>query len=329
MFLKQTQFWFGDHMPGVKTVSIEEVALAGEYEIAVVGGGLAGLTAALFAARCGRSTLTLISGMVGGHLTNVDNIEDFPGFPAGIAGYELCPKLQEQAANAGAEFRMAEAQRLEACDGGWLLATTGGDFHAGAIILACGSHPRTLGVPGEDRLQGHGISHCAGCDGPLLRGGPAVVVGGGDSAFLEALTLANFSSEVTIVHRSELSRAQQTYRRRVEDHPKIHLRPNSTVQEIVGQDTVSAVRLRDAAGEAAERAAAGVWVYVGLDPNTAWLDDTLRLDEAGRIRTDVWLRTELPGVFAAGDVRSDSASQAITAAGDGATAAIAAHRHLQ
>ena len=304
------------------------MALAGEYEVAVVGGGLAGLTAALFAARCGRFTLTLVGDLLGGHLSNVDNIEDFPGFPEGIAGYELCPKLQEQAAKAGAEFRMAEAQRLAAHEGGWLIATTDGDFQARAVILACGSHPRSLGVPGEDRLQGRGISHCASCDGPLLRGGPAVVVGGGDSAFLEALTLADFSSQVTIVHRSELPRAQHTYRRRVEDHPKIHLRSATTVQEIVGQETVSGVRLR-AGAEIIELPAAGIWVYVGLEPNTDWLTGAVRLGEGGSIPTDAWLRTDLPGIFAAGDVRSDSASQAITAAGDGATAAIAAHHYLQ
>jgi thioredoxin reductase (NADPH) len=180
-------------------------------------------------------------------------------------------------------------------------------------------------VPGEDRLEGRGISHCASCDGPLLRGGAAVVVGGGDSAFLEALTIAGFASEVTIVYDSARPAAQDVYQRRVREAGNVTLRANSAVQEIAGEEHVDTVHLRD--GTTLQ--AAGVFVYIGLEPNTDFLRGAPRLDESGHIPTDVWLRTELPGVFAAGDVRSNSASQAITAAGDGATAAIAAHRYLE
>ena len=150
-----------------------------------------------------------------------------------------------------------------------------------------------------------------------------MVVGGGDSAFMEALTLAEHASEVTIVHKSHAARAQDSYQRRVSEHPKIAVRPGAIIEELLGEDALSGVRVgRDTLP------AAGVWVYVGLEPNTAWLQDTLRLDGSGHVPTDIWLQTELPGVFAAGDVRADSASQAITAAGDGATTAIAAHRYL-
>ncbi|MFI5266168.1 MAG: FAD-dependent oxidoreductase, partial [Chloroflexota bacterium] len=343
---------------------------------------VAALTAGLFGSRQGRSTLVLVADIPGGHLANIDKIEDFPGFPEGIAGYELGPKMQEQAANAGAEFRMAEAQRIVplppvlcgrraerlgarpettprrpggvpfesllsvanlatvvdpvAADGfsavplgegastpEWRIVTSDGDVTARSAIIATGSHPRKLGLPGENRFEGRGLSHCASCDGPLLRGGPAVVVGGGDSAFMEALTLAEYASEVTIVHNSHAASAQNAYQRRVSEHPKITIRAGATVDELLGDETLTGVRVGQET-----LPAAGVWVYIGLEPNTAWLQDALRLTESRHIPTDVWLQTELPGVFAAGDVRANSASQAITAAGDGATAAIAAHRYL-
>ena len=304
------------------------MALAEEYDVVVCGGGLAGLTAALFAARLGRSTLALVGDLVGGHLTNVDVIPDFPGFPGGVAGYELCPKVQEQAANAGAEFRASEAVSLTRAEAGWLIEAGVGDVVAPTVIVATGSRPRRLGVPGEERFEGRGVSHCASCDGPLLRGGAAVVVGGGDSAFQEALTLADYASEVTIVFRSAESVAQAAHRRAALARGNVTLLANATVQELLGGDMVEGVRLR-VAGEPRELAAKGVWTYVGLEPNTAWLNGALPLDDSGHIITDAWLRTALDGVFAAGDVRSDSASQAITAAGDGATAAVAADRFLK
>ena len=300
-----------------------------DFEVVVVGGGLGGLTAGLFSARCGRSTLVLESTVPGGHLVNIEKIEDFPGFPEGIAGFDLGPLVQEQAASYGAEFAMAEVQRLEARGDAWLVTTSGGQHNARAVIVAAGSRPRALGVPGEERLVGRGVSHCASCDGPLLRGQPVAVVGGGDSAILEALTLADHDAEVILFHRSALG-AQETYQRRVRDSTRISLRPNTAVAEILGEETVSGVRVRDlATGVEAEVAVAGVFVYVGLEPNTDFLKGVLELDEFGRVPTDVWMRTARAGVFAAGDIRRDSAAQAISAAGDGATAAIAAHRYLQ
>jgi thioredoxin reductase (NADPH) len=299
------------------------------YDTVVLGGGVAGLTAALFAARFGCATLVLVPDLPGGQLATIDRVEDFPGFVEGIAGYELGPALQEQAANAGADFRMAEAQRLEAIEGGWRVATSDGEVEGRTVIVATGCRPRELGVPGETRLRGRGVSHCASCDGPLLRGKVATVVGAGDSGLQEALTLASFASEVLVVDRAECSAAQAVYQRRVHEHPGITLRCNTSVEEILGQDTVSGVRLRDTqTGEVTTWETAAVFVYLGLEPNIGFLDGTLRLDERGHIPTDIWMRTELPGIFATGDVRADSASQAITAAGDGATAGIAAHRYL-
>jgi thioredoxin reductase (NADPH) len=300
-----------------------------DYEVVVIGGGLGGLTAGLFSARCGRATLVLESTVPGGHLVNIEKIEDFPGFPQGVAGYDLGPLVQEQAASYGAEFAMAEVQRLEARGDDWLVTTSGGQHNARAVIVAAGSRARALGVPGEERLFGRGVSHCASCDGPLFRGQTVAVVGGGDSALLEALTLAEHAAEVVLFHRSALV-AQQTYQQRVRDSTRISPRPNTAVAEILGEETVSGVRVRDlASGEEAEVAVAGVFVYVGLEPNTDFLKGVLELDEAGRVPTDIWMRTERAGLFAAGDIRRDSAAQAISAAGDGATAAIAAHRYLR
>ena len=301
-----------------------------DYDVVVVGGGLAGLTAGLFAARCGRRTLVLEPTVPGGHLVNVDKVEDFPGFLEGVAGYDLCPTVQEQAANQGAEFRLAEALGLERLDRDWLVTTTEGEYRAQAVIVAVGSRPRELGVPGESRLRGKGVSQCATCDGPLFRGRRVGVVGGGDSALQEALTLASYASEVIVLHRREELRAQEAYQRRVQDDARISLRTNAIVEEILGDEAVAGIRVREAVSGAEERIELwGVFVYVGLEPNTAFLKGKLRLDETGHIPTDIWMRTELPGVFAAGDIRGDSAAQAITCAGDGATAAIAAHGYLQ
>jgi thioredoxin reductase (NADPH) len=304
-----------------------------DYDILVVGGGLAALTAGLFAARAGRSTLVLEPAVPGGHLVNIQKIEDFPGFPDGVSGFELGPNTQMQAMNYGAEFAMAEVQALaraaDARSGDWLATTTDGDYRAGAVIVASGSQARTLGVPGEERLAGRGISHCASCDGPLYRGQTVGVAGGGDSALQEALTLAEHVGKVQIFHRGEAFSAQQTYQQRVLDEQKIEVCWRTEVREVLGEADVTGVRVQDLV-TGAERTVEldGLFVYVGLVPNSGFLAGLLKLDSDGRIPTDIWMRTELPGLFAAGDVRRDSASQAITAAGDGATAAIAADRYL-
>ena len=304
------------------------------YDILVVGGGLAGLTAGLFAARAGRSTLVLESAVPGGHLLNIQKIEDFPGFPDGVSGYEIGPNTQMQAMNHGAEFAMAEIQSLAQAAGGdagdWTVSTTEGDYEAGAVIVASGSHARALGVPGEERLIGKGVSHCASCDGPLFRGQTVGVAGGGDSALMEALTLAEHVGKVLIFHRGEHLEGQQTYSQRVLDERKIEVCYQTEVREILGEGEVAGVKVKDMAS-GAERTIdlVGLFVYIGLEPSTQFLGGLLDLDEAGRVPTDIWMRTALPGLFAAGDVRRDSASQAITAAGDGATAAIAADRYLR
>jgi len=295
-----------------------------------MGSGVAGLTAGLFGARNGRSTVVLTDGVIGGQLLSVGNIEDFPGFPEGVPGYDLGPRIQEQAENAGAEFRTSAAQDLEPAGDRWLVPTSEGELRAPAVIVATGSRFRKLGVPGEEGLRGKGVSNCATCDAPLMRGKTVGVVGGGDSALLEALELAQHVGKVIIFHRGGAFTAQHTYQQRVLMHPAIEVRYWTVVEEIVGESSVEAVKVRETrAGVVTQIELAGVFVYVGMEPQTAFLRGRLPLDESGRIATDGSLRTKLAGVFAAGDARSGSEPQAAVAAGEGARAALAAHGYLK
>jgi thioredoxin reductase (NADPH) len=192
-----------------------------DFDILVVGGGIAGLSAALTAARLGRRTLVLTGDVLGGQLLNIEKIDGYPGFPDGVPGYDLCPMAQEQAAAAGAEFAMAGATRLERSSDAWLVGTPSESYDARSVILATGTRLRDLGVPGESTLRGKGVSQCASCDAPLLRNRPVIVAGGGDSALQEALTLAEHCSAVTLVHHNPELDAQSAYLQLVEGHPKI------------------------------------------------------------------------------------------------------------
>jgi thioredoxin reductase (NADPH) len=299
------------------------------YDVVVAGGGLAGLTAGLTAARLGPSVLVLAGALPGGLLLTIDRIDGFPGYPAGVAGYELCPSVQSQAEAAGAEVVGAELERLGPVNGGWTVATDEGRVHATAVILATGARFRALGVPGEERLQGCGISTCASCDGPLLRGKTAAVVGGGDSALQEALALAEAGVRVVLLHRGDELDGQQSYRRRVAEHPEIEIRHRTAVEEILGDETVRALGVRDLETESvAELELAAVFLFVGLRPNSDRFGEYVALDAEGAVLTDGALRTTAAGVFAAGVVRSGAAGRASASSGDGATTAIAAHAYL-
>jgi thioredoxin reductase (NADPH) len=301
-----------------------------DFDVVVIGGGLAGLTAGLFAARYGCSTLVIETMIPGGHLVNVERIEDVPGFPEGVPGYDLGPMAQEQAERYGAQFRLGEVEGLEAQEGDWRVVVGGEGILTRAVIVASGGRPRALGVPGEERLIGRGISHCATCDGPLFGGRVVGVAGGSDWALQEALTLAGHAAGVIVLCEGPDLGGQESLRRRVDEQPAIEVRRRVTVLEVLGEGTMSGVRLRDGvSGEESQLELAGLFVYAGLIPNTALLEGKLRLAADGRVPTDVRMRTELPGVFAAGDVRQDAAGHAITAAGDGATAAIAAHEYVR
>ena len=300
------------------------------YEVLIAGGGIAGLTAGMTAARLGRRPMVLTGGVPGGHLISIERIEAYPGFPEGVSGYELCPMVQEQAMEAGAEFSAGELQRIQPNDEGYRITSTDGEYHARSLILAIGSSLKQLGVPGETQFRGKGVSHCASCDAPLLRDKTVVVVGGGDSAMQEALTLAESASLVTILHRGVELSGQATYRERIEAHPKVSLRFNSVVEEITGDDAVTGVRIRDMqTDETSELEAAGIFIYIGMQPNTACLEGLLKLDQGQRIPVDGQLRTVLKGMFAAGIIRSGTQGQAVCSAADGTVAAIAADQYLR
>jgi thioredoxin reductase (NADPH) len=301
-----------------------------DYDVIIIGSGLGGLTAGLFAARLGLSTLVLEANIPGGHLISVEKIEDFPGFPEGIAGYDLCPAVQRQAAEQGAEFLRVEVLSLEADDRGWAVTTSEECHHARSVIVATGSTLKELNVPGEANFAGRGVSHCASCDGPLYKGETVGVVGGGDSALQEALTLASYADRVMIFHGRTEFTGQETFQQRVLSHSKIDVHHQTTVEEILGDNGVTGVHVRNVVtGEKSQIDLKGVFVYVGLEPNTGFLRNIVRLSPTGHVPTDVWMKTERSGLYAVGDIRQDSPAQAITSAGEGATAAIAALRYIK
>jgi thioredoxin reductase (NADPH) len=301
-----------------------------DYDVIIIGSGLGGLTAGLFAARHGLSVLVVEANIPGGHLISIEKIEDFPGFPDGIAGYDLCPTVQRQAADQGAEFQRAEVLKLEPNDRFWSVATDEQSHVAKAVIVATGSTLNELGVPGEEKLMGRGVSHCASCDGPLYDGQIVGVVGGGDSALQEALTLSNFAESVVIFNRDDAFSSQHSYLARALSEPKIAPRHSTLVEEVLGDDALSGVRTRDLKTDAvSEVALAGLFVYVGMKPNTGFLQNILQLNDTGHVPTDGWMKTARDGLYAVGDIRQDSAAQAIASAGDGATAAIAAYRYIK
>ncbi len=301
-----------------------------EYDVVVIGSGLGGLAAGLFAARHGLSTLILESNIPGGHLISIEKIEDFPGFPDGTAGYDLCPTVQRQAADQGAELQRGEVVRLESNDRVWSIVTDEDQHQARAVIVATGSALKELGVPGEAKLMGRGVSHCASCDGPHYNGRAVGVVGGGDSALQEALTLSNYAASVFVFHRGESFSGQHALLERVVSNPKVSPRYQTVVEEVLGDDVVTSVRVRNVrTNQIAEIDLAGLFVYIGLKPNTALLKDLLNLSDTGHVPTNGWMKTARAGLYAVGDIREDSVAQAIASAGDGATAAVAVYRYIK
>ena len=313
--------------------------MATDYDVLVIGGGLAGLTAAMYAARYGLSVGVIERMMGGASIINVEKIENYPGLPDGIMGADLAAAAQEQAMNAGAQFIMAETSAIAAQDGHRLVQTDAGQYRAQALIIAAGSTLRTLGVPGEDEFAGRGVSQCATCDGPLYAGETVGVAGGGDSAADEALVLTQYAQKVLLFHRRDTLRAQKALADQVLNHPKIEIIWNTVIDEVIGETAVTAVRAttlppanhtaNPAAGQQTEYQLSGLFVYIGLTPNAGNIaQGLLETDPAGHIPVNLSMETAIPGIYAIGDIRQHSSSQLISAAGDGATAAIAAHRYI-
>jgi thioredoxin reductase (NADPH) len=300
-----------------------------EYDVAIVGGGPAGLTAGIYCSRYGLRTLIIEKLMGGAQVMNTEHIENYPGLPIGIQGAEFGPMLQDHAMKAGAAIKLAEVSRVGLSGDHRTVSTDDGDILAKAVIIAAGSGLRKLGIPGEDGYAGNGVSHCATCDGPLFNGTVVGVVGGGDTAADEALTLTKYVERVILFHRRDRLRAQQVLQDRVRTNPKIETVWNTEVRQILGTNTVTGVQVRNVVTRLDNEVdLAGLFIYIGLEPNSAMVRDVVKVDRAGHIEVDAWMQTSRQGIFAAGDIRQGSAAQLISSAGDGATAAIAAHRYI-
>jgi len=299
------------------------------YEVIIIGGGPAGLTAGLYTARARLNSLLIEKMVVGGQIVNAERVENYPGFPDGISGFELGQLMHQQAAKYGLKTVTAEVTGIELQEGQKVVKTTEGDFIAKTVIIAGGSKRQTLGVPGEEEFTGKGVSYCATCDAAFFREQPVAVVGGGNAAITEALHLAKFASKVTVIHRRHQLRATGILPERAFAEPSIEFLWDSTVERVEGEDFVKRLRVNQVpTGEKSALEVAGIFVAIGFKPDTDYLKGILPLDAVGHIITNEKMETEVPGILAAGDIRNNSGRQAITAAGDGATAAIYAERFL-
>jgi len=300
-------------------------------DVLIIGAGPAGLTAGLYAARSRMNTVVVDKAGAGGYLNMITHLENYPGFPAGISGPQLAQLMAQQLKNYEVTVNVEEVTGLSARppQGYAVTLASGVTWQAGAVIIATGSKPRLLSIPGEERLTGRGVSYCAVCDAPFFRGKDIVVVGGGNTALEEALYLADFCRTVTLVHRRDAFRADRILQERVSAHERIHCLMESVCTEIIGLDRVAAVRVQSGRQEPKEFVCQGVFVCIGMDPVTGFLPPELSRDDQGFLRTQENLACSLPGIFACGDCRSVSLRQVITACGEGALAAYQARKTLE
>lgn len=299
------------------------------YDLVIIGAGPAGLTAALYSARSKLKTLFIEKLMTGGQLSTYEELENYPGVQH-TTGPDVAMQMEEQAQKFGAEKNFAEVTAIE-LDGNFrIIKTTEGDFIAKAVIVASGAKPRLLDCPGELELRGRGVSYCATCDGPLFEGSDVLVVGGGNSAVEEAYYLTKFAQSVTIIHRRDRLRATKIAQDRAFANPKLQFMWNSVVEKINGTDTVKTVEIRNIkTGEITALQANGVFIYVGTEANTSFVRGLLNLDENGYIITDENMCTNIPGIYAAGDIRAKLLRQVVTAVADGAIAAYHAEKYME
>src|SRR3954454_18251767 len=312
-------------------LGLQTVAKRRYYDLIVVGSGPAGLTAALYAAREGLDTLVVERGGVGGRAGVTERLDNFPGFPEGVSGAEFADRLRAQAERFGVEILTAQQVTGLRGEGRYKCVTTGDgeDYRAAAVLLALGSTYRRLGVPGEEDFIGAGVHFCATCDGAFYRGKDVLVVGGGNSAGEEGVFLTRFADHVTIVTRDEALTASQVVREKVAENPQIDVVTGASPSEFRGDTRLRSVVLRDGDGQERELTPDGVFVFIGLTPNSGFVKELVQHDEFGFIQTDIGLQTSMPGVFAAGDVRAGSTKQAASAAGEGAAVALSIRRHLE
>ncbi len=301
------------------------------YDVVIVGAGPAGLTAGVYCSRGRLKTAVLERNMAGGQIALTDLVENYPGFPEGISGFDLSQKMKEQAEKFGAEMREIEgvAELRRDPEGHYVVVTDREEILTRTVILAPGVEPRRSGIPGEAEFIGRGVSWCATCDGALYKGKTVAVIGGGNSAVEEGMFLTKFADKVFLVHRRGELRAAPIAQERAFANPKVEFVWNSVPRQIDGADMVEALEVENVkTGEGRTLPVNGVFMYIGQIPNTAWLKDTVELDEYGYILTDGLLHTELPGVFACGDARANPLKQIAMAIGEGALAAVQAERYL-
>ncbi len=298
------------------------------YQVIIIGGGPAGLTAGIYATRAGLKALLLEKIVPGGQIVNSEWVENYPGFPEGVSGFELGQLMERQAIRHGLKIESAEVTGIE-LGGKKKVKTTIGDFMADAVIIAGGADHAKLGIAGEESWIGKGLSYCATCDGPFFRGKSVAVIGGGDVAITDALFLSRLASKVSVIHRRNQLRASKVLQDRALSQPGIEFIWDTVVEAIEGSETIERLRLRNVkTGATGELPVEGVFVAVGTRPNTGYLSTLLTLAPDGSIPVNPQMETEIPGIFAAGDIRQGSIRQVVAAAGDGAVAAVSAERFL-
>jgi len=300
------------------------------YDLVILGGGPAGLSAAIYAARGTLKTAIVDISMIGGQPTSYLEIENYPGFPE-CGGFELMEKFEEHADKFGADkFPMEEVVKIDLVPETKVIETTDKIFKAKTVIIAVGAKPQKLGIPGEKEFSGKGVSYCAVCDGAFYRDKEVCVVGGGNSAVEEAIYLTKFASKVTIIHRRDKLRADKIVQDRAFSNPKISYIWDSVAEEIKGDNTVKSIVIKNVkTNEISEVVTDGVFPYIGFTPNSEMFAEQIKMDKAGFILTDANLETNIKGVYAAGDVRVTPLRQVITSAADGAIAATSAIKYLE
>jgi len=299
------------------------------YEVIIVGGGPAGLTAGLYSSRAGLNSLLIERGIVGGQIVNATMVENYPGFPRGISGAELGALMHQQAVKYGLEVVAAEVTGIVPKKT-YSISTTEGDFETKALIIATGSEYRKLGAPGEERLTGHGVSYCATCDGFFFRDREVAVIGGGDTAITDALELTRHVKKVYVIHRRDELRAGQVLQQRALDEPKLEFVWSTVVEKLVGAKMLEEIKLRNVkTGKFSTLKVAGIFIAVGLTPNSHSFINVVDLDNTGYIMTDETMTTSATGIFVAGDVRKNSPRQIGAAVGDGVAAAMSVFKYVQ
>jgi thioredoxin reductase (NADPH) len=300
-----------------------------EYDIVIIGGGPAGLAAGLYAARGMHGTVLLEKGVVGGQIALTELVENYPGIPS-VNGFDLAETMLKQSESHGMETEYVATTSIEKDGQKWRVHTSGDDsFIAKALIVTAGAEYNKLGIPGEERLTGKGVSYCATCDAAFFKGMDVAVVGGGDAAMDEGLFTTRYADKVSVLHRRNELRASRILQDRAFANPKMDFVWNTIVDEVVGEDQVTSVVLRDVVtGKTREMPLSALFIFIGQHPNSGFLDGLVETDAGKHVIVDEWMRTKQPGLFAAGDLRQNSARQVASSVGDGVTAAIAADHYI-